>query len=202
MCKVPKSIGFAAIARSDARVLILGTLPGAKSLECGRYYANPRNKFWHIIEELSGTPHDSLYEDQLLRLQEIGIAIWDVCHSAHRSGSLDSKLMASEPNDFDSFLSSHPGIELICFNGGKAQTLYNRCVLPGLTLNPAKIRYELLPSTSPAHAAMLYEQKLSRWRSALGPLLNSHPVQGSASPALPVRDTINSRDQASWTHGN
>jgi TDG/mug DNA glycosylase family protein len=175
LSKIPKSVGFAAISRSDARVLILGTLPGAKSLEYRQYYANHRNKFWHIIEELSGIPRDSPYEDRVSRLQEIGIAIWDVCHRAQRSGSLDSKLVDSEPNDFDSFLTSHPCVKLICFNGGKAQTLYNRCVLPRLSLSFAKIRYELLPSTSPAHAAMPYEQKLSRWRSALGGLLNSIP---------------------------
>jgi TDG/mug DNA glycosylase family protein len=168
-----RSVGFSAVARGDARVLILGTLPGEKSLESGQYYSNSRNRFWHIIEDLFGISHDLPYEERLARLQEIGIAIWDVCQSAHRSGSLDSKLMEGEPNDFNTLLSSHPHIELICFNGGKAQALYKQCVLPKLSQTFPILQYELLPSTSPAHAAMPYDEKLSRWRSALAPALNS-----------------------------
>jgi double-stranded uracil-DNA glycosylase len=170
---LPRSVGFTAVARDDARVLILGTLPGEKSLERGQYYANSRNIFWRIIEELFGISDDLLYEDRLARLQEIRIAVWDVCRSADRSGSLDSKLVAGEPNDFNSLLRSHSRIELICFNGSKAQKLYQQYVLPELAQQFATIRYELLPSTSPAHAAMPYDEKLSRWRSALGLVLNS-----------------------------
>jgi TDG/mug DNA glycosylase family protein len=177
---LPRSVGFSAVAREDARVLILGTLPGEKSLECGQYYANSRNRFWRIVEELFGISHDLLYEERLARLQEIGIAIWDVCRSAHRSGSLDSKLLAGEPNAFNSLLSSHPRIELICFNGNKAQKLYKQYVLPELSHNFASIRYELLPSTSPAHAAMPYDEKLSRWRSTLGLVLNSFFVPSTS----------------------
>jgi TDG/mug DNA glycosylase family protein len=170
---LPRSVGFSAVARDDARVLILGTLPGEKSLKSGQYYANSRNSFWRIIEELFGIPHDLQYEERLARLQEMGIAIWDVCRSAHRSGSLDSELLAGEPNDFNSLLSSHPRIELICFNGGKAQKLYKEFVSPELSQEFARIRYELLPSTSPAHAAMPYGEKVSSWRSTLGLQLNS-----------------------------
>jgi hypoxanthine-DNA glycosylase len=176
MSKAPKSSGFAAIARSDARVLILGTLPGVKSLECGQYDANPRNQFWHMMKELFGIPLDSLYERRALRMQEVGIAIWDVCQSAQRFGSLDSKLTGGRPNDFVGFLNGHPRIELICFNGGTAHKLYNRHVLQELSVSFAKIRYELLPSTSSMYAAMPCEQKLSRWRSALGPFVNSYFV--------------------------
>jgi len=171
-----RSVGLSAVARGDARVLILGTLPGERSLESGKYYANPRNRFWSIIQELFGIPHDLLYEERLVRLQENRIAIWDVCRSAHRPGSLDSKLVAGEPNDFNSLLSSHPHIELVCFNGGKAQKLYTRCVLPKLLRDFASIRYELLPSTSPAHAAMPYDEKLSCWRVILGSALSSSLV--------------------------
>jgi TDG/mug DNA glycosylase family protein len=88
--------------------------------------------------------------------------------------------MAGEPNDFNTFLSSHPYIELICFNGSKAQKLYNRCVLPKLAQTFASIKYELLPSTSPAHAAMPYEEKLLHWRSALGSVLYSFFVPKTA----------------------
>jgi G:T/U-mismatch repair DNA glycosylase len=71
------------------------------------------------------------------------------------------------PNDLAAFIATHPGIGLICFNGGKAAELYRRFVLPGLPDTGRTIRHETLPSTSPAHAAMPFEEKLMRWAAVL-----------------------------------
>lgn len=164
-----KSNGFAPIARADARVLILGTLPGTLSLARGEYYAQPRNAFWRIMSVLVGASLDAPYSERTSRLTQSGIALWDVCAAAERRGALDAAIEWSTvvTNDFTSFLTRYPGIVLICFNGATAENLYRRKVLPSLAGRHQSIAAKALPSTSPAHAAMPFSEKLSRWRAAL-----------------------------------
>lgn len=165
------SVGFPPIAAPDARVLILGSLPGQVSLLHRQYYAQAHNAFWPIMEKLLGIPADSAYAERTSRLAGHGVALWDVCASAHRPGSLDAAISFSSvaANDFAAFLASYPQIGLICFNGAKAAELYRRIVFPGLPPALQKIPSVILPSTSPAHAAMPFREKLRRWSEALLP---------------------------------
>ncbi len=165
-----RSEGFPAIAAADARVLILGSLPGTLSLERQQYYAKPQNQFWTIMGELVGASPELPYGDRLRRLTEHRIALWDVCHSAIRPGALDAAILPASvvANDFAAFLQAHPAIALVCFNGAKAAKLYIAKVLSGLPAEQQAIPRQLLPSTSPAHAAMPFDEKLRRWHAALG----------------------------------
>ena len=160
---------FPPIADAHVRVLILGSLPGQVSLQRQQYYAQPQNAFWKIMGRLFGAGPELPYEERVQGLVRNGIALWDVCAAAQRPGSLDASIVHSSvvPNDIASFIESHPGVGLICFNGGKAAELYRRLVLPGLPATVCAIRYETLPSTSPAHAAMPFEEKLTRWAAIL-----------------------------------
>ena len=160
-------VGFPPVAREDARVLILGSLPGEQSLRQGQYYAHKANRFWWILGELIGASSGLPYEKRLERLIAHRIALWDVCGAAIRPGSLDADIQPPSvvANDFAGFLAGHRGVRLICFNGGTAATLFRRYVPVKLV---APIRCEQLPSTSPAHASMRPEQKLAVWRAALG----------------------------------
>jgi hypoxanthine-DNA glycosylase len=160
---------FAPIAAPDARILILGSLPGTLSLERSQYYAHPRNNFWPIMHTLVGIPTDLPYEERLARLKQSGIALWDVCAEADRPGSLDTRIAETSivANDFEAFLKTHPAIALIAFNGAKAHQIFERRVLPGLSLTAASIPRATLPSTSPANARIPLEQKLEVWRQAL-----------------------------------
>jgi TDG/mug DNA glycosylase family protein len=164
-----ESYGFGAISRPDALVLILGTLPGKVSLETGEYYAQPRNAFWRIMAELVGPSPEPCYEHRKRQLIERGIALWDVLASGYRAGSLDSAIQLSTavPNDFTAFFNTHKNIQLICFNGGRAAKIYKDKVLSDLPVNMQRIPRQVLPSTSPAHAAMRFEQKLSCWRMVM-----------------------------------
>lgn len=173
--KVAKSRGFGYVARPDARVLVLGSLPGTVSLQRGEYYAQSRNAFWRIMGNVAGALPDLPYADRLRLLNEHGIALWDVCAAGCRPGSLDSsiQLASVETNDFSDFLHVHSSIRLICFNGQKAKEIFDRKVARKPRHRFESIRYEVLPSTSPAHAGMPYEEKLARWRAALGEVRNS-----------------------------
>ena len=159
--------GFAPIAAPDARVLILGSMPGAESLAQGDYYAHPRNAFWPILADVAGIPPGLDRPTRATLLAAHGLAIWDVCRQAQREGSLDAAIRAPHPNDFATFLSEHGGIRRICFNGRTAATLFARLVRPGLGDQLKGVELVDLPSTSPAHAAMPFSTKLQRWRDGL-----------------------------------
>ena len=161
---------FAPLAAADARILILGSLPGEASLAAGEYYAHPQNSFWPIMHDLVGADGD--YAERCRRLTGAGIALWDVVGSAVRPGSLDAAIRQADvdADDFRRFLRQHAALQLVVFNGGTAETLFRRRVLPGLDDPPRMIR---LPSTSPAFAAMPVAEKRRRWTEALRPLLRS-----------------------------
>lgn len=184
-----KSSSFEKVAGPDPQVLILGTLPGAASLACGQYYAQTRNTFWKMMGEIVGALQALPYAERLQRLVEWRVALWDVCAVADRRGSADAaiRLPTVRPNDLAGFLQSHQTIELICFNGARAGGLFRRFVLPTLEKPTRDIRQVILPSTSPAHAAMSFENKLTEWQSALRDLRPSKRLQPSSAGAIMSR---------------
>jgi hypoxanthine-DNA glycosylase len=155
---------FAPIAGRNARVLILGSMPGRASLEAGRYYAHPRNAFWRIVAVLLCIEPDATYRRKVQTLKSARIAVWDVLHSCVRQGSLDTMIEAELANDFDAFFRRHKGITHVFFNGAKAEASYRRHVLGAMT---APLHYARLPSTSPAHASLPFARKLGAWRAIL-----------------------------------
>ena len=159
------STGFPPVARGDARLLILGSLPGRRSIEAAEYYAHPRNAFWPIMRELYGIRGD--YASRCEGLRRSGIALWDVLAASVRPGSLDSSIVRkdAQANDFVAFLEGHSAIDRIAFNGRTSEALFRRAVLP--TLDAARFELIPLPSTSPAHAAMRPVTKCAVWGSML-----------------------------------
>ncbi len=156
--------GFPPIADASACVLILGSLPGQRSIDAGEYYAHPRNAFWPVIEQLFGIPAAAPYAKRVESLKQYGVALWDVLHASQRRGSLDSAIdtAAAEANGIAAFLDDHQHVRLVCFNGQKAAQLYRKLIVPELRdPQPATV---ILPSTSPAHAAMPFAKKLHHWR--------------------------------------
>jgi hypoxanthine-DNA glycosylase len=158
-------------ARRSARVLILGSLPGQLSLARQQYYAHPHNVFWRLMGDLFDAGPELPYRERIDRLTTAGVALWDVCASGVRPGSLDSSIAASSvvPNRITEFLVAHPEIRLIGLNGAKAAQLYERHIVKRWPADLREIPYERLPSTSPAHAGMTYAEKLRRWSVLLEP---------------------------------
>jgi TDG/mug DNA glycosylase family protein len=155
---------FDPVIGNDPRVLILGSMPGVKSLEAQQYYAHPRNAFWPILSVLFDITWSAQYDRRIEQFKGLPLVLWDVLQSCHRPGSLDSAIdkKSHEVNDIVGLLEQHPGIALIAFNGVTAEQLFRRHVLKDL---PGKAGPDLLrlPSTSPAHAARSLQQKVEAW---------------------------------------
>jgi len=156
------SLGFPPLAATNARVLVLGSLPGPKSLETCEYYADARNAFWKIAARWIGHLPAS-YALRAGRLTQQGIAIWDVLAAATRSGASDSKIRKDAiANNFRAFFHAHPRLQLLAFNGQKPAKLYQRHVFPTLCGVHRAIPSVVLPSTSGAHARDV-AQKSKEW---------------------------------------
>src|SRR5262245_37275776 len=159
--------GFPPIVDERARVLVLGSMPSAVSLQKGQYYAHPRNLFWRITGELLGFDASAPYEDRIAALRHAGVGLWDVLFQCERVGSLDASITRDSvaPNDLCGLLRSYPGIRRVFFNGATAERLFHRLVL----LDGGGIEFRRLPSTSPANAAIRYDAKLRAWRAIVFP---------------------------------
>lgn len=159
--------GFEPIVSENARVLILGTMPGVASLLKQQYYGHPRNAFWPIMAVLYGINPEADYQLRKEVLLSNGVAVWDVLQSCSRQGSLDAHIDRDsiKINDFSGFFAQFSFISRIVFNGRMAEKLYKKYVLPFLDQRVAEFEYQCLPSTSPAYAGLSLEQKIEAWKA-------------------------------------
>ena len=159
---------FDPVVDANTRLLVLGSLPGQKSLDSAQYYANPQNRFWKLMSAVTGRELLELeYPERLQALQEAGVGLWDVVAEARREGSLDSDIRDRADNDLAALAASLPLLETIAFNGGTAATLG----IKALGSLAARYRIVLLPSSSPAYT-LAYAEKLRLW-AVLRPGLNN-----------------------------
>jgi len=159
---------FPPVVGSRPHTLILGSMPGERSLREQRYYAYPQNSFWPIMARICGFSVDAGYIARLEALKQAGFALWDVLQQCAREGSLDSAIARKTevPNDIIGLLETNQTIDTICFNGAKAEESFRRYLLERLP-DQRDVRLIRLPSTSPAHAGMRFEEKLEVWRESL-----------------------------------
>ena len=152
---------FPPIISERSKILILGSVPGVKSLEMQQYYAHPQNQFWRLMQAVTGAPLLSLpYGERLEMLLAAGVGLWDVVGSAVRPGSLDTAIRDHQPNALPELCERLPALRAVAFNGGASAKLGLK-ILAGrrdLALIP-------LPSSSPAHT-LRFARKLESW----GPL--------------------------------
>ena len=153
---------FPPIVGLKPKILILGSMPGSKSLAQFEYYAHPQNLFWRIIENAFSCPFESPYEQRVACLKSHKVAVWDVLASCHRKGSLDRAIEHAVVNPLEEFIAENPSVEKILFNGQTAFKQFDK-KFPNWT-GPL---YEILPSTSPANASIPREQKMAQWAQAL-----------------------------------
>lgn len=166
--KTPRQIsGFPPVVPPLSRLLILGSMPGEKSLEQQEYYAHPRNLFWPFMAALNEEAVPGDYEQKKQLLSRLNIALWDVCATCIRQGSLDTAILQEVPNNIEQFLKSHPSIHTLVFNGQKAASLYRK-----YGKEERGLSYLTLPSTSPANAGISLEDKRKAWMDLKKRLLN------------------------------
>lgn len=152
---------FAPVVDAYTRILVLGSLPGERSLAQQQYYGNRQNRFWALMSEVTGVNLVALdYEARLAALLAHGIGLWDVVAQARREGSLDSQIRGHVGNDLAGLVESLPRLNTIAFNGGTAARLGSKA------LGDLAQRYRIvnLPSSSPAYTAP-YAEKLLVWRT-------------------------------------
>jgi hypoxanthine-DNA glycosylase len=157
----PLLSGLAPVIAPDTRILVLGSFPGAASLAAGQYYAHPRNQFWPLVSALVGEDLAALaYAERLPRLLAHGFGLWDVLGACERKGSLDAAIRNPAANDFDRLRHLCPRLETVGFNGQASGKFAPQFAKAGY-------RTVVLPSSSPAHAALRFEQKLDEWKRLL-----------------------------------
>jgi double-stranded uracil-DNA glycosylase len=158
---------FPPLIAPGATRLILGSMPGVASLTAGRYYAHPQNAFWRIMGVVAGFNAALPYAERVAALQRVGVALWDVLAACERIGSLDSAIArASEvANDLAGLLAQNSQLKHIYFNGATAEAAFRRHC-PALAARP-DLHFTRLPSTSPAHASLRFEEKCAQWKAAL-----------------------------------
>lgn len=152
---------FSPIINKNCRILILGSMPGVKSLTEQEYYAHPKNRFWILMQKLlANKVTDLTYSQKKQLLLRNKIALWDTLAYCEREGSLDSDILAEQPNDLVSFLQQYSCIEIIICNGGKAAATFKKYFAKDISPS-TKVYY--LPSTSPANARMSLNDLVKVW---------------------------------------
>lgn len=156
------SQSFPPIIGDKPTVLILGTLPSKVSLKKQQYYGHPQNKFWTIIYSLFAEDIQEDYNTRIAFAKSKNLAIWDVCFTAIRPGSLDADINEETPNSIEEMLLDYPSIKTIAFNGKKAEQLFFKYFDRNDSL-----KYCVLLSSSPANAAYSFEEKLENWKQII-----------------------------------
>lgn len=148
-----------------SEILILGSMPGVKSLEEQQYYAHPQNRFWKLMGKICNANNlpELSYQKKLQILLKNKIALWDVIKSCNRNGSLDSNIKNEIPNDISELLTQFPNIKIICLNGNKSFSAFKKH-FPKLI---EKYNCHKMLSTSPANARYKLEELYKEWSKVI-----------------------------------
>ena len=148
---------FPPVVAPTTRLLVLGSLPGDRSLAAQRYYAHPQNQFWRLVSAAIRRDITALpYEDRLAALLDAGVGLWDVVASATRPGSSDAAIRHLVANDLPALVVTLPDLRAIAFNGATAHRHGTK------QLGPTALDLIALPSSSPLHTIGL-AAKLPAW---------------------------------------
>ena len=159
MTELPLQHCFPPVTRADTRLLVLGSLPGAVSLEARQYYAHPQNLFWRLMSRVIDRDLVALgYDQRLAALRDAGVGLWDTVAAATRKGSLDADIRLHAASDLATLVERLPRLRAVAFNGGTSARI-GRAQLAGVE----GLDLLDLPSSSPAYASLSFDRKLESW---------------------------------------
>ena len=153
------------------RVVFCGINPGRRSAAAGCHFANPRNDFWRLLAD-AGLTQRRLDPSEQWTMLELG---YGLTNAAHRTTRGSSELRRGDFAGTSERLARlaeelQPGV--LAFVGKAAyEGAYRERTALGLQERRlASTRLFVLPSTSPANAAVLYGERL-HWFRDLAALL-------------------------------
>jgi TDG/mug DNA glycosylase family protein len=153
------------------RVVFCGINPGRRSAAAGCHFANPRNDFWRLLAD-AGLMERRLDPSEQWTLLELGYGLTNAARRTTRGSSeLRRGDFAGTPERLAHIAEDlQPGV--LAFVGKAAyEGVYRE--RPALGLQERRLastRLFVLPSTSPANAAVPYDERL-RWFRELAALL-------------------------------
>lgn len=159
--------GLKPIIGNNARILILGSLPGDESLRRQEYYGNPRNRFWGVMSGILDEKAPLGYSDKVKYLKRHGIALWDVLHAAEREGSLDANIRNAIFNDIAGLLSDNPSIEVIVTNGKNAESSLKKYLRRNPSITGKRIYHCASTSSMSVCAGWNLEHLINQWSKIL-----------------------------------
>jgi TDG/mug DNA glycosylase family protein len=154
------------------RVVFCGINPGYWSARAGAAFANPRNDFWRLLHAAGFTPRELAPTEQS-RLLEYGIGLTNAAKRTTRgSGDLRRADFAGAASRLDEIARTLRPLA-IGFVGKAAYTgVYGGRADHGVQARRLEdTALFVLPSTSPANAAVPWEERL-RWFRALRELVS------------------------------
>ncbi len=153
------------------RVVFCGINPGRASAAAGAHFANPRNDFWRLLHDAGFTPR--VYEPREQHsLAELGIGLTNAAYRTTRgSGDLRRADFAGSVERLER-LAHELAPRWIAFVGKEAHrgVFGERPELGEQARRLGETRLFVLPSTSPANAAVPYRERL-RWFKKLASLV-------------------------------
>lgn len=160
--KVKGKTAFPPIANAKSKILILGTMPGERSLALQQYYGHAGNRFWKIMYALFDKPFSKDYENRTQLLLDNGVSLWDVLEYCEGVGSLDSNIVNEKANDFNTFYKNHPAVKHVFFTSKQAAKYYDVYIK-----RKSHLDYYLLPSPSRMNTWKSFDEKLEQWKIIL-----------------------------------
>jgi TDG/mug DNA glycosylase family protein len=170
----PRASAVPDILAPGLRCIFCGINPGRRSSAAGHHFANPRNDFWRLLADSGLTPR-LLDPSEQGELPSLGYGLTNAAYRTTKgSGDLRRPDFADAPERLLRIAGElRPGV-IACVGKAAYQGAFglSRCELGPQERRLASTRLFVLPSTSPANAAVPYEVRL-RWFRELAASLAS-----------------------------
>jgi TDG/mug DNA glycosylase family protein len=152
----------------NLRLLFVGINPGLRSAAAGHYYANPQNPFWRFLHEAGLTPVQ-LRPDEDARMLDFGYGLTDmVKRPSQGAADLRAHDFARNKSRLRRIVVTY-NPRAVCFNSKTAfEGYFGKSTSSGF--GPQQVTLEqvpvfVLPSTSPANAAIPLDVKRSYFKA-------------------------------------